>query len=56
MSNIYNGLAKAITEEPYDDAEFPSMLDGVRGMNFIEKTVESHHSGNIWVDMDNSLD
>jgi len=28
------------------------MMDGVRGLNFIENTVASHKQGNIWVDMD----
>jgi len=52
MGNIYKGVAKAIKKEPYDHAEFPTMLEGVRGMNFIEKTVESHLNGNIWVNLD----
>lgn len=52
MGNIYKGVAKAIKKEPYDHAEFPTILDGVRGMNFIEKTVESHLNGNIWVNLD----
>ncbi|MEZ4840541.1 MAG: Gfo/Idh/MocA family oxidoreductase [Flavobacteriaceae bacterium] len=52
MGNIYKGVAKAINKEPYDHGEFPTMIDGVRGMNFIEKTVESHLKGNIWVNID----
>ena len=28
------------------------MKDGLRGMNFIEKTVESHERGNIWMTID----
>lgn len=52
MGNIYKGAAKAIRGEKYDEAEFPTMTDGVRGMNFIEATVASHKGGNIWVDMD----
>ena len=27
----------------------PTMNDGVRGMKFIEKCVESHKSGNVWL-------
>ena len=27
----------------------PSLNDGLRGMMFIEKAVESHKKGNIWV-------
>lgn len=52
MANIYLGAAKAIRGEQYNDAEFPTMDDGVRGMNFIENTVASHKKGNVWVNMD----
>lgn len=49
MGNIYNGVAKAINKEPYNKGEFPTIIDGIRGMNFIEKTVSSHEKGNVWV-------
>lgn len=49
MANIYLGVAKAIRGEKYNDGEFPTMTDGVRGMNFIEATVASHKNGNTWV-------
>ncbi len=52
MANIYLGAARAIRGEEYNDGEFPTMLDGVRGMNFIEATVNSHKGGNIWVDLE----
>lgn len=52
MANIYLGVARAIRGEAYNDGEFPTMLDGVRGMDFIECTVESHKNGNVWVDLD----
>ncbi len=52
MGNIYKGVAKAIKNEPYNHGEFPTMIDGVRGMNFIEKTVESHQKGNVWIKLD----
>lgn len=52
MGNIYNGVAKAIRNENFDSAEFPTLLDGVRGMDFIEKTVKSHQEGNVWVTID----
>ncbi len=52
MANIYLGAAKAIRGEDYNDGEFPTMLDGVRGMNFIEATVESHKAGNTWVTLE----
>ncbi len=52
MANIYLGAAKAIRGEDYNDGEFPTMTDGVRGLNFIEASVASHKGGNVWVDMD----
>lgn len=53
MANIYLGAAKAIRGEQYNLGEFPTMLDGVRGMNFIEATVASHKQGNTWIEMEN---
>mgnify|MGYP006423984169 FL=1 len=52
MGNIYNGVAKAILEEPYKKGEFPTVTDGARGINFIEKAIESHQHGNTWVDVE----
>ncbi len=52
MGNIYKGIARAIKGEPYHNAEFPTLADGVRGMNFIEKVVASHLHGNVWVQLD----
>ncbi len=52
MGNIYKGVAKAINGEKYHPAEFPTMKDGIRGMNFIEKVVESHAKGNVWIKID----
>lgn len=52
MANIYLGAARAIRGEKYNDGEFPTMLDGVRGMNFIEATVESHKAENTWVKLE----
>jgi len=49
MANIYLGVARAIRGEKYNDGEFPTMTDGVRGMDFIEATVKSHKDGNTWV-------
>lgn len=49
MGNIYKGVARAIRKEKYHPGEFPIMNDGVRGMNFIERVVESHQKGNVWV-------
>jgi predicted dehydrogenase len=48
MGNIYRGVARAIRKEPVDPGEFPDIVQGVRGMDFIEKVVASHHEGNVW--------
>jgi predicted dehydrogenase len=52
MANIYLGVARAIRGEKYNDGEFPTINDGVRGMDFIESTVKSHKQGNTWVEME----
>jgi predicted dehydrogenase len=52
MGNIYKGVARAINGEKYHPAEFPTIKDGIRGMNFIEKVVDSHSKGNVWVKLD----
>ena len=49
MGNIYRGVARAIRLESFKKEEFPSVEDGVRGMDFIEKTIESNSKGNIWI-------
>lgn len=51
MGNIYKGVARAIRGEYYDPGEFPTISDGVRGMNFIEQTIASNAEGNIWKDL-----
>ena len=52
MGSIYNGVAKAVLGKPYNKGEFPTIIDGARGVNFIEKAVESHQHGNTWVDIE----
>ena len=52
MGNIYKGVARAIKGEPYDSGEFPTIMDGLRGMNFIEQTVASNAEGNVWKGLD----
>jgi len=51
MANIYKGVARAINGESFDKTEFPPIEDGVRGMDFIEKALESNSKGNIWVEL-----
>lgn len=52
MGNIYKGVARAIKGESHDSGEFPSITDGVRGMNFIEQAVASNAEGNVWKQLD----
>ncbi|MDN3643536.1 Gfo/Idh/MocA family oxidoreductase [Lutimonas halocynthiae] len=52
MGNIYKGVARAIKGEPYDSGEFPTIMDGIRGMNFIEQTIASNADGNVWKSID----
>jgi predicted dehydrogenase len=52
MGNIYKGIARAINKEPYNVCEFLTIIDGIRGMDFIGKAVTSHKKENVWVAMD----
>jgi predicted dehydrogenase len=54
MGNIYKGVAKAIRNEKAFTGEFPSLEEGVRGMQFIEQVVASHKNGNQWITMNNA--
>ena len=38
MANIYLGVARAIRGEKYNDGEFPTMMDGVRGLDSVSYT------------------
>ena len=49
MANIYYGVAREINGNKEFEGEFPTLNDGLRGMLFIEKAVESHKNGNTWV-------
>lgn len=53
MGNIYKGAARAIRSESNGfDGSYPTIRDGVRGMQFIEATVESSRNGNVWTAME----
>ena len=52
MGNIYRGVARAIRGEKNEKGEFPSIEEGVRGMDFIEKAVKSNENGNIWLELE----
>ena len=49
LGNLYKGMAKAIRGEKLDAGEFTSVEDGVNGMQFIERVVESHAEGGTWI-------
>lgn len=49
MGNIYKGVARAIRQEKPLAGEYPTVHDGVRGMQFIEKVVQSNRDGNVWI-------
>jgi len=51
MGNIYNGVAKALRNEKHDEGAYPTLHEGVRGMLFIEKVLESHSKNNTWVNL-----
>ena len=50
MGNIYHGVADAIANNPREGA-YPDLMDGVRGMQFIECVIQSHKSGNQWINI-----
>lgn len=57
FATIYDGMAEAVRRhldgDPMkpEDYNFPTVYDGLRGMQFIYKTVESCDNGSTWVDM-----
>lgn len=51
MGNLYKGAARAIRGEKPMDGEYPTIREGVRGMKFIEATLESNRNNNTWTDL-----
>lgn len=49
MGNIYKGIAKAIAKKAFSAGEFPGIQDGLEGVTFLEKIIESHKTGNSWI-------
>lgn len=49
LANIYKGVSKSIRGQKFTPGEFPTVLDGVRGMKFIHSVVNSNAKGNVWV-------
>jgi predicted dehydrogenase len=48
LANIYSNFAEAITGNN-ENHDFPDISDGVRGMRFIEATIESGKSNSKWI-------
>ena len=51
MGNIYRGIARQINGEEVKKREYPTIDEGVRGMEFIETAVRSNKEGNIWLEL-----
>jgi hypothetical protein len=58
FANIYAGAIRAIRGHidgqpmAVEEYEFPTVWDGVRGVEFIHKAVESFQNGAAWVRME----
>jgi predicted dehydrogenase len=56
FANLYSIFGRALRKEKAglaltaDDLDFPNATDGLRGVRFIEKCVESSQRGSTWVD------
>jgi hypothetical protein len=56
FANIYNTYLTALSKRNSgqdlsgDDLDFPGVEDGVRGVRFIERCVESSNKGAVWVE------
>lgn len=51
LANIYSGFAKSVRNDSFIEGEFPTVIDGVRGMKFIHSVVQSNKENNTWVDL-----
>jgi predicted dehydrogenase len=55
FANIYSAFLTALAKKKAgrkltaEDLDFPNILDGVRGVRYIEKCVESSKKGSVWV-------
>jgi hypothetical protein len=56
FANLYGTYLDALAKRKSgqqltaDDADFPGVEDGIQGVRFIEKCVESSAKGAVWVD------
>ena len=53
FSNIYRAFCLDLLTkkqgEKLQEYHFPTVMDGLNGMKFVEACYESHHKGNVWV-------
>ncbi|MBI9070276.1 MAG: Gfo/Idh/MocA family oxidoreductase [Melioribacteraceae bacterium] len=49
IANIYSGAAKQIKGEEIISGEYPTVVDGVRGMKFIHNVVKSSSQNGEWI-------
>jgi hypothetical protein len=58
FATIYVGIIEAIRRHieghplKTEECDFPTVYDGLRGMQFIQKAVESCEAGSVWVAME----
>jgi len=56
FANIYSTFCKALSKKlageslTAEDMDFPSVAEGVQGVQYIEKCVESSQKGAAWID------
>ena len=56
FANLYRNFARAVRKHPESDPErdlydFPTVDDGIRGMHFIQKVIESGNSNQKWISL-----
>jgi hypothetical protein len=49
-ANLYSGIYNKLIDKN-QKTEFTTVSDGLNGVKFINKVVESHKKGNVWVEL-----
>lgn len=52
LGNLYCNIARAIRQGNSENCLFPNADDGIEAISFVDKVVESHLKGNIWICME----
>lgn len=53
MANIYLGVAHEVRGKAQPRGSYPSVAEGVRGMQFVEAVLQSHKENQVWVNIHN---